>query len=116
MPAFSVRVELPPAVTEVGLNEAVAPEGRPLAESATLCALPLVTAVEIVEVPEAPWLTVTVVGLALMEKSLVVVPPPQPANLKEPMRVCQLNSPMAERYSVVYQKVQSSLGSTLIIE
>src|SRR2546421_465002 len=103
-------------MTEVGLSEAVAPEGVPLTESETVCALPLVTAVEMVEVADAPWCTVSAAGLALMEKSLVVVPPPQPANLKEPMRVCQLNSPVAAMYSVVYQKVQSSLGSTLIIE
>src|SRR3989442_14550321 len=33
------------------------------------------------------------------------------ANLKVPTRVCQLNVPLAVRYSVVYQKVQSSTGS-----
>src|SRR5205823_13325592 len=33
------------------------------------------------------------------------------ANLNVPTRVCQLNVPLAVRYSVVYQKVQSSTGS-----
>lgn len=46
-----VRVELPPAVTEVGLNVAVVPDGRPLAPKATVCAEPLATAVLIVDVP-----------------------------------------------------------------
>ena len=53
-PAASVSVELPPAVIELGLKEAVAPEGRPLAERATLCAEPLVTEVEIVDVVVPP--------------------------------------------------------------
>ena len=41
----TVRVEEPPAVTDAGLKDAVAPEGRPLAESEMLWAEPLVTAV-----------------------------------------------------------------------
>src|SRR5438270_1210785 len=36
------------------------------------------------------------------------------ANLKVPTRVCQLKVPFAARYSLVYQKVQSSAGSTNI--
>ena len=39
---------------------------------------------------------------------------PHGANLKEAMRVLQLNVPFAFKYSVVYQKVQSSTGSTVI--
>ena len=35
-------------------------------------------------------------------------------NLNVPIRVCQLNEPFVVRYSVVYQKVQSSTGSTTI--
>src|SRR3989441_12057276 len=38
----------------------------------------------------------------------------QLTNLKVPTRVCQLKVPFAFRYSVVYQKVQSSAGSTNI--
>jgi hypothetical protein len=38
----------------------------------------------------------------------------QPGNLKDAMRVLQLNDPLAFRYSVVYQKVQSSTGSTVM--
>src|SRR5260370_1966859 len=39
----------------------------------------------------------------------------QPGNLKEVIRVLQLNVPLDFKYSVVYQKVQSSTGSTLIL-
>jgi len=38
----------------------------------------------------------------------------QPVNLKLAMRVDQLKLPLAGRYSLVYQKVQSSPGSTVI--
>ena len=60
---------MPPAVTEVGLNDAVAPAGRPVALKLTFCAEPLVTAVEIVDDPLEPCWTETLVGFALIEKS-----------------------------------------------
>src|SRR5689334_5962540 len=72
-PAASVSVDEPPAVTLVGANVAVAPAGRPLAESATVSAAPEVTVVETVVVPELPWMTVTVDGDAVIEKSLETV-------------------------------------------
>ncbi len=71
----TVRVEEPPAVTDVGLKEAEAPVGRPEVESATLWAVPEVTAVEMVEVADPPELTLAEAGLSEMEKSLTVVPP-----------------------------------------
>ncbi len=40
----------------------------------------------------------------------------QAGNLKEMIRVLQLKSPEVFRYWVVYQKVQSSDGSTLMLE
>jgi hypothetical protein len=52
------------------LNEAVVPAGRPLAESVTLSAEPLVTAVVMVEVVLPPCTAETLLGLALIEKSL----------------------------------------------
>ena len=69
-----------PAVTDEGENAAVAPEGRPLALSDTVWALPEVTAVETVaEVPE-PAVTDADDGLTETEKSLpVVVPGPKAA-------------------------------------
>jgi hypothetical protein len=44
------------------------------------------------------------------------VPPPQVGTLKETMRVDQLKAPLEGMYSVVNQKVQSSVGSTDIPE
>ena len=46
-----VRVEDWPELIELGLNDAVAPVGRPDALNATLWALPLVTVVVIADVP-----------------------------------------------------------------
>ena len=65
----SVRVDEPPDVTDVGLNVAVTPDGRPLAESATDCADPDVVAVLTVVVAELPAATEPEVGEAAMEKS-----------------------------------------------
>ena len=71
MPAATatVIVDDPPAVTDEGLKVTVDPSGWPLALSATDCAEPLVTAVEIVDVPLAPCATDKLVGFTLMEKS-----------------------------------------------
>jgi hypothetical protein len=115
VPTLTVIVELAPEVTDAGLNDTVAPAGSPAALSATLCDEPLVVAVEIVDVPFPPCATVRLLGLAAIEKSLVAVAP-QPLSLNEPMRVCQLKLPVAARYSFVYQNVQSSLGSMLMLE
>ena len=70
VPAPMVSVEELPAVTEEGLSEAVAPEGAPLTDSATLCAEPEVTAVEMVLVTEAFCTRLRLLGLAEIEKSL----------------------------------------------
>jgi hypothetical protein len=63
-------VELPPAVTEVGLRLAVAPVGTPLTLRFTVWAEPEVTAVLMVELPVDPWATLSELGFAVMEKSL----------------------------------------------
>jgi len=110
VPAPSVRVELLPAVTDAGLNEAVAPDGSPLALSETVCAEPLVTVVAIVDVALPFCGAETELGLALIEKSFAA----QPGSLKVPIRVCQLNEPLAARYSFAYQNVHPSTGSTVI--
>jgi hypothetical protein len=65
----SVSVEELPAVTEVGLKLAVAPDGSPEADSATDSVSPPVAAVEIVAVAELPWVTDPEAGLADIEKS-----------------------------------------------
>jgi len=72
-PTESVSVELPPAVTEAGLSEAVVPDGRPLVLSVTDSAAPLVAAVEIVEIALPPWTAETAEGFALIEKSFGAV-------------------------------------------
>jgi len=53
-PTTRVNVDEPPAVTDAGLKLADAPAGKPLALRLTVCAEPLVTAVEIVDVPLLP--------------------------------------------------------------
>jgi hypothetical protein len=68
-----VRVDELPAVTEDGLNEAL-PDGWPLTDRLTDCAEPLVTAVLTVTFPLEPLAMLVLVGLALIEKSSVVVP------------------------------------------
>ena len=70
--AVRVRVELPPAVTEVGTKPAVTPLGSTLVTArATDSAEPETTAVLIVLVPAAPWATERLDGVALMLKSFV---------------------------------------------
>ena len=70
-----LSVELLPAVTDVGLSEAVTPLGAPETASDTVPALPEVTAVEIVLLPALPAATLTLDGDAEIEKSFEVVPP-----------------------------------------
>ncbi len=72
VPAFTVSVELPPAVTDDGLSDAVAPLGTPERERLTVCALPEVTAVEMELVPEAPCCRLKLAGLAEIEKLFTV--------------------------------------------
>jgi hypothetical protein len=75
--------------------------------------VPLVGPTVAVKVTEVPY--VEEAGLA---ESVVVVGVrlcPQPGNLNEAMRVCQLNEPLDGWYSLEYQNVQSSTGSTLIL-
>ena len=108
-----VRVEELPELTEVGLKLALAPLGRPEILNEMLWAEPEVVAVVIVLVALLAWLRLRLEGLALIEKSLVVVEP-QPGNLKEAIRVLQLKAPVLLRYSLVYQKVQSSTGSIVM--
>jgi hypothetical protein len=62
--AVKVSVELPAPVTEVGLNAAVTPEGRPEAENVTAESNPPETATVMVEVAVEPWVTETLLGEA----------------------------------------------------
>ena len=96
-------------------NEAVAPAGTPLTLRVTDSAAPLTTAVLIVTFPPAPWPNDRLLGVAVMEKSLPTAVP-HAGNVKDAMRVLQLNVPFAGMYSVANQKVQSSTGSIDIDE
>ena len=74
--ALTVIVDELPALTDVGLNETVTPDGRPLADRLMLWAAPLVTAVPIDDVALPPCVTPTLLGLAEIEKSEVVTVSP----------------------------------------
>ena len=67
----TVSVEPCPAVTDAGLNVALAPVGSPVAESVTIRAVPDTTCVLTENVVLEPATTVRLAGLALIEKSSV---------------------------------------------
>ena len=81
-----VNVEDPPAVTEVGLSEAVGPDGETEAVRLTVPAEPVVTAVLMVEVPLLPCEIVRLVELALIEKSFE--PPPDEVTVTDTVVLC----------------------------
>src|SRR5258706_441291 len=66
-----VSVDEPPDVTEAGLNDALAPLGRPLADRVTVCAAPTVVVVLTVAVTELPGLIEPEIGDTATEKSCV---------------------------------------------
>jgi len=110
VPALTLSVDALPAVTEVELRFAVAPEGTPVTERLTVPAEPVVTAVLIVDEPAVLAASERLVGAALIEKSLAGGA--HPGKVNEAIFVLQLNEPLLFRYSLVYQKVQSLTGST----
>src|SRR5579862_4591644 len=111
----SNEVALPFAggVTGFVPNAAVTPVGNPDALSVVAELNPFKLVTVMVLVPFEPWLMVSEEGFAATVKSAVCVPP-HPGNLKFAMRVFQLKVPLVLMYSCVYQKVQSSAGSTCI--
>src|ERR1041384_3468561 len=106
---------LAPMVKSAGGGALTVPLTRPasagltLALNATLPALPICVVLTAL-VPLFPCSSVSVPGEALMPKSGGAFG--QPGSLKLLMRVFQLKLPFAFKYSSVYQKVQSSTGST----
>jgi hypothetical protein len=108
-----VDVALPFAGGVTGFVEkaAVTPLGKPEALSVVAELKPFRLVMVMVLVPFEPWVIVSELGAAPMEKSGVDVVP-QPGNLKFAMRVFQLKLPVVFMYSSVNQKVQSSTGST----
>src|ERR1700704_5726402 len=111
--SVSVEVALPFAGGVTGLveNVAVTPPGKPEALSVVAELNPFRLVMVMVLVPLEPCAMVSEEGEAATLKSGVAVPP-QLGNLKFAMRVFQLNVPLVFMYSVVYQNVQSSTGST----
>jgi hypothetical protein len=67
--AVTVSVELPPATTVVGANEAVAPAGRPETDSAIDCVLPFNAPVATVYVVLLPVTMDRLAGETASEKS-----------------------------------------------
>lgn len=113
--SVSVEVALPFAGGVTGLVEkaAVTPLGNPVALRVVAALKPLRLVIVMVLIPFEPCVIVNELGEAPIVKSGVAVLP-QPGNLKVAMRVLQLNVPVVFKYSCVYQKVQSSTGSTCI--
>ena len=110
-PASAVSVKVLVVVVGFGLNAAVTPLGRPEALKVTLPLNPFKGFTVMVLVPKLPRAMVRVLGDALRVKFGLAE---QPGNLKLAMRVFQLKLPVILLYSWVYQKVQSSAGSTVI--
>jgi len=96
-------------VTDAGLRVQVVFAGQPVTVSATELLNPPTELTVIVEFPALPCVSVTDAGLADSEKSGIGAP--QPENLNDPIRVNQPYGCVVGKYSLMYQKVQSSLGS-----
>src|SRR5438045_1448554 len=90
-----------------------APVGKPLTVKLTSPLNPFEGVTVTVEATGCPGAIDCEAGVAASEKSgrdgL-----PHEGNLNEAIRVLQLNVPSVFRYSLVYQKVQSSTGSILM--
>jgi hypothetical protein len=112
---LAVNVSVLVEVVGFGTNAAVTPLGKPDALKVTLPLKPFTGTTVIVLVPLLPCVMVTLFGEAVRLKSGVT--PPQPGNLKLPIAVLQLKplfAPVVFKYSSLNQKVQSSVGSTVI--
>jgi len=72
------------------------------------------TAVAPVKSP--PWIVTLVPTRPEVGAKLEIATGPQLGNLNEPIRVCHPRSLVVGKYSFAYQKVQSSVGSTLMLE
>lgn len=108
--SVDVAVPLAGGVTGFVENAAVTPLGKPEALSVVAALKPFRLVIVMVLVPFEPCVMVSDEGAAPTLKSGVVLP--QVGNLKFAMRVFQLKVPFVFMYSCVYQKVQSSTGST----
>jgi hypothetical protein len=106
---LAAKVNTLVVVLLLGLKFAVTPVGTPDTEKLTTPLNPFNGVTVMVLVSLSLGVVVTFAGAAESEKSALV---PQLGNLKVAIRVFQLKIPVVFMYSLVYQKVQSSLGST----
>src|SRR5256886_13450244 len=111
-----VRTELPPAVTDVGLNEPAAPVPSPLTERVTVCAVPDATCVLTVYVVLEPWTTLCAEGLALIAKSSItgavtVKPTVVECVAPDGCLPASASANVSETVSVVAAKVRIELAS-----
>src|SRR5204863_7808846 len=106
LPALTFSVALPPAVTDPGLSEALAPLGTPETARLTVPAVPLVNAVEMLIEPLVLCTRLKLVGLAEIEMSLSA-DAAQLGSLIEATRVFLLNAPLLDMSLFVYHNVQS---------
>ena len=108
--AVTVKVDVPPAVTVAGTNAPVTPLGRSCTLSWIVSAAPFVEPVVTVYGTLAPRSTFCDGGVTEIEKSFA----PQFGYFTVATRVSHLPMPVTLTSSLVYQKVQSSLASTVI--
>ena len=106
---LAVKVNVLVEVVGFGVNPAITPLGRPEALKVTLPLKPFSGTTVMALVALALWATVTAFGFAFRVKSGL---PRQTGKTNDPMRVLQLKAPLVFWYWFVYQKVQSSVGST----
>ena len=97
-------------VTEMGFSEQVVLAGQPETVRPTALLNPFKEVTVMVELADWPCPSVNDDGWLEIKKSGVAVPL-HPVNLKDPITVFQLKLPSYGRYSLVYQNVQSSVGS-----
>jgi len=109
----TVIVDEPEPVTKPGLKLAFAPAGSPLALNVTIPVNPFTAPTVAVYVVLLPCTTVWEDGVAASVKSGAVEA--QEGKLKDASWVAQLKLPVLGRYSLLYQKVQSSTGSIAML-
>ncbi len=111
--ALAVKVSVLVVVAGLGSKDAVTPFGRPDAEKVTLPLNPFSGLIMMVLITLVPCVMVTGLGWVRLKFDV----PGQSGNTKLPIAVLQSNPsccPVKCKYSSLNQKVQSSVGSTVI--
>jgi len=108
----SVELPLPGAAMDVGLKLAVTPEGKAEVDSEIAALKPPLTVVEIVLLPELPWVTDRLVGEALTVKSGVAVA----VTVSEIVTVWVIPPPLAVTVTLVVPVVAVLLAVKVRVE